>query len=1080
MQARVSGSYAANYAVNLSWDGPDSSSLQATCTCPYFTGGNLCKHIWATLLAVNDHSKSSSEIRAFVSRIDPATVAVDAAPDEDLGDDGHFPNDSVAGSKSRGATQMRHPAWTVPTQFGWKQALAPARTVSTTAAPYAPSPPQRREALYVLNVTSSLEFGKLWVEFFQREENRHGEFGTCKRFYYNPRYHTEWSDPTDRMLLDMLVSKANHPGSYYNTYDASNVASTSIAPEMHDVLLPKMCQTGRFVWLLDSDLSPDVDGQPVNWDDGPAWQFQLQIDTDDEAQAWHLGGKLYRDGETAELQEPVLLLAVGLVLFPDRLCKLDAAASFPWIVALRSGDPVTIPYSDREEFLDFFFSLPDPPKCELPESLRLETIAEPPVGKLVVRAPSRFERTDRSCGDVAFVYADATFELSDRRPAIRDGDRLITRNRDGETSLLRELEECGVHTSPYGYANAADVQFTTSELLSIVRDLTSRGWIVEAEGRRVRSPGNFNLSVKSGTDWFELDGGAEFDGVGLSLPRLLQALRNNEKYVRLDDGSQGILPEHWLDKYGGLADLGKTDGDAVKFSQSQALLLDALLSAQDNVTFDNRFHRFRDKLRQFSGVDPKSEPRGFQGELRPYQRDGLGWLNFLQSFGFGGCLADDMGLGKTIQVLALLEARRTRRLRKDEQRLPSIVVVPKSLVFNWIDEAQRFTPKLQVLDYTGSGRQEHLDSLDQYHLLITTYGTLRRDIIALKEIPFDYAILDEAQAIKNGTSQAAKASRLLNATHRLAMTGTPVENHLGELWSMFEFLNPGMLGNSTTFNAMTKRGINSEGIVDGGVDLLAKGLRPFMLRRTKEQVLTDLPEKTEQTLYCDMLPKQRKLYDELRDYYRSSLSKRVKEVGIKRAKIHVLEALLRLRQAACHPGLVDSRRAKDPSAKLDVLMEQLQEVIDEGHKALVFSQFTSLLSIVRKKLDRQKIVYEYLDGQTRDRAERVQRFQQDEDCPLFLISLKAGGHGLNLTAADYVFILDPWWNPAVEAQAIDRAHRIGQQQHVFAYRIICRDTVEEKILELQRSKRELADAIVSADNSLIRNLSADDLTMLLS
>jgi SNF2 family DNA or RNA helicase len=264
------------------------------------------------------------------------------------------------------------------------------------------------------------------------------------------------------------------------------------------------------------------------------------------------------------------------------------------------------------------------------------------------------------------------------------------------------------------------------------------------------------------------------------------------------------------------------------------------------------------------------------------------------------------------------------------------------------------------------------------------------------------------------------------------------------------------------------------------VQLLGRALRPFVLRRTKEQVLTDLPEKTEQTLYCEMGREQRKLYDALRVYYRDSLSQRVKQKGIQQSKIHVLEALLRLRQAACHPGLLDKKRVTQPSAKLDVLLEQVKEITEEGHKALVFSQFTSLLAIVRQQLDQAGISYEYLDGRTRQRQAKVERFQNDPDCHLFLISLKAGGYGLNLTAADYVFMLDPWWNPAVEAQAIDRTHRIGQTRPVFAYRLICKDTVEEKIILLQQDKRQLADAIVSADNSLIRTLTAEDLQLLLS
>ncbi len=560
---------------------------------------------------------------------------------------------------------------------------------------------------------------------------------------------------------------------------------------------------------------------------------------------------------------------------------------------------------------------------------------------------------------------------------------------------------------------------------------------------------------------------------------MLKALRNKDKYIRLDDGTHGMMPEEWLKKYGGLADLGQQHEGKLKFAASQALLLDALLAAQENVQVDQRFDEYRRKLRSFEGVVAADAPQGFVGTLRRYQQEGLGWLNFLREFRFGGCLADDMGLGKTVQVLALLESRRNEPVPEGQTRKPSLVVVPKSLVFNWIDEATRFTPQLRVLDYSGLERAALRERFADYDVIVATYGILRRDIVELRKIPLDYAILDESQAIKNANAQAAKACRLLQADHRLAMTGTPVENHLGELWSLFEFLNPGMLGRSSAFTSLTKSG-RSRDDDEGTLPLLAHALRPFMLRRTKEQVLSELPEKTEQTLYCDMESKQRKLYDELRDFYRSSLNQRVAESGLAKAKIHVLEALLRLRQVACHPGLIDSKRSAEASAKLELLMEQIEEVVAEGHKALIFSQFTSLLAIVRQQLDKDGVVYEYLDGQTRNREQKVKRFQQDAQCPLFLISLKAGGQGLNLTAADYVYILDPWWNPAVEAQAVDRAHRIGQDRHVFAYRLICRDTVEEKIIELQREKRELADAIVSADNSVITSLTAEDLQLLLS
>ncbi|MBM4079511.1 MAG: DEAD/DEAH box helicase, partial [Planctomycetes bacterium] len=408
---------------------------------------------------------------------------------------------------------------------------------------------------------------------------------------------------------------------------------------------------------------------------------------------------------------------------------------------------------------------------------------------------------------------------------------------------------------------------------------------------------------------------------------------------------------------------------------------------------------------------------------------------------------------------------------------PSLVVVPKSLVYNWIQEAARFTPHLRILDHTGVTRPDAPDRFEDYDAILTTYGTLRNDALIFKEVQFDYCILDEAQAIKNASTQSAKATRLLRAHHRLVLSGTPVQNHLGELWSLFEFLNPGMLGTASVFKLTGAGARNPD---EDTRRLLAAALRPFILRRTKAQVAKDLPEKTEQTIHCELEPKQRKQYDELRDHYRSVLLGRVEAEGLNKAKMQILESLLRLRQAACHPGLIDKSRIPEPSAKLDTLLAQVDEVLDEGHKALVFSQFTSFLAIVRDRLDRQNTPYAYLDGQTQDRGAVVERFQSDPDCKLFLISLKAGGLGLNLTAAEYVFLLDPWWNPAVEAQAIDRTHRIGQSRQVFAYRLIARGTVEEKVLELQQTKRDLADAIITADNSLIRNLTRQDLELLLS
>jgi SNF2 family DNA or RNA helicase len=544
------------------------------------------------------------------------------------------------------------------------------------------------------------------------------------------------------------------------------------------------------------------------------------------------------------------------------------------------------------------------------------------------------------------------------------------------------------------------------------------------------------------------------------------------------------------------------------------------------------------RARKFDGLTAHDAGPGFQGVLRGYQRDGLGWLEFLRHFGIGGILADDMGLGKTIQVLAMLDDRYHQPPPPEApspppdgggegaaEKHPTLIVVPRSVIFNWIDEAARFTPTLRVQAYTGADRHALRAAFAEQDVIVTSYGLMRRDAAELRHHGFDYVVLDEAQAIKNPLSQAARAARLLKARHKLALTGTPVENHLGDLWSIFEFLNPGMLGSAAMFaqvlrnggedepapaegapgtpgtpgpatetGAATQQGVpgtaqpvtlrpprtGRNGLSAAAAGQLARALRPFILRRTKKQVLTELPEKTEQTILCTMEPPQRLVYDQLLAHYRTSLLQKVDQRGLSRCSVMVLEALLRLRQAACHPALIDPQRSAEPSAKMDVLLERVEDLIDEGHKALVFSQFTSMLALVRAELDKRGVVYEYLDGQTRKRRQHVQRFQTDPNCPLFLISLKAGGLGLNLTAAEYVFILDPWWNPAVEAQAIDRAHRIGQTRHVFAYRLICQDTVEQRIAELQRQKKQLADAIVGGQENLLRTLTRDELEWLLS
>jgi len=812
--------------------------------------------------------------------------------------------------------------------------------------------------------------------------------------------------------------------------------------------------------------------EPLTWDEGGEWTFQLEFQRP-EPNRWVLDGILIRGEERMRVREADV--ATRHFLFAHgRVATLAAADSFEWLRALRKSGSISATDSDARELLDSVFNSPALPPIKVPEEFRFEEVATEP--KPHLRIETKAGRSAAALfGTLTFEYGGQTVSAGDGRAGIyhHPTRQLIRRDLRAESAAASTLGGLGLkYIAPDYYNTEPCWEIAPKKLPRTVGELLAQGWRVDADGKTFRNPGAFKVEVSSGIDWFELHGTVSYGDTSASLPDLLKALKRGERMVRLGDGSYGMLPDEWLARFGAVAGLGATHDDHVRFQRAQAGLLDALLIAQPEAACDETFARMREELRRFEGVAASEQPANFEGKLRDYQREGLGWLHFLRRFSFGGCLADDMGVGKTAQVLALLESRRELREAGDPLP-PSLVVVPRSLVFNWKEEAARFTPKMRVLDHTGQARD--MAEFPGYDLIVTTYGTVRSDILKLREFEFDYVILDEAQAVKNASTDASKAVRLLKGRHRVAMSGTPVENHLGELWTLFDFLNPGMLGTASVFKLGAARTVSEETRV-----LLAQALRPFILRRTKEQVARELPPKTEQTIYCELTPSQRKLYDDLRRHYRDALLKRIDAGGLAKAKIQVLEALLRLRQAACHPGLVDVKRANEPSAKLDTLLEQLTEIVAGGHKALVFSQFTSLLALVRERLDAAGIVYEYLDGQTVNRQARVERFQTDAACPIFLISLKAGGLGLNLTAAEYVFLLDPWWNPAVEAQAVDRAHRIGQTKQVSAYRLIARDTVEEKVLELQKNKRDLAAAIIGEDNSLITGLKREDLELLLS
>jgi len=1056
--ARVTGSRP--YDVSLDWE---DGVLDSWCDCPYFASEGLCKHLWAVILA--------AEARGYLSAAASSKELVLGFDDYDLdGEEDFEEDDSYLLPALPFAVVAPPPPPKPPT---WRKQLAEVSGPLPYNAGRGDAWPASRQVLYVVNVPSSVSVGSLVLSL--RLQDRRAD-GTWKPHIMLSLKRGEVGQLpllADREILSALAGVRQDYGWGYSAPYETLPQSSQLTHSLAGMVIPLAARTGR-LYLQPAKEADDL--TPLTWDEHP-WQFKLEM-RPSRRDKWEVVGVLRRGDERMDLAAPSLVTQSGFVFIEDRVAPLAEGTPFQWIHYLRKAGRIEAPDQERDELLAALLCSPGLPVLETPEELRFEEVSLQPRPNLRIRAADPVYRgAGRLRAELSFEYDGRLVADLEPSRGIYDASarRFLRRDSEAELAAAGRLRELGLRFQTQVYSESGPAwEMAASKLPRVVRALVEAGWEIEAEGKIFRRPGAFRLEVSTGVDWFELHGGVEYGESSAELPELLAALRRGDGLVRLGDGTYGVLPEDWLRRIGVLAGLGVPEDGHLRFRPSQAGLLDALLATQPEASCDETFTRIREELYSFQGVKPADQPGGFVGNLRDYQREGLGWMQFLRRFSFGGCLADDMGVGKTAQVLALLETRRESRAA-GESFGPSLVVVPKSLVFNWKQEAARFTPQLRVLDHTGLARAGN--DFTACDVILTTYGTLRRDALRLKDVEFDYIVLDEAQAIKNASTESAKAARLLRGGRRLALSGTPVENHVGELWSLFEFLNPGMLGAASVFKMAGGSARNPD---EETRLLLAHALRPFILRRTKEQVARELPPKTEQTVYCELESSQRKLYNELLQHYRSGLLKRIESEGLAKSKIQVLEALLRLRQAACHPGLIDLKRSGEPSAKLDVLLEQLREVLDEGHKALVFSQFTSLLRIVRDRLEARGIVYEYLDGATRDRQAPVERFQGDADCRLFLISLKAGGLGLNLTAAEYVFILDPWWNPAAEAQAVDRAHRIGQTRQVFAYRLIARDTVEEKVLELQRTKRDLAAAIIGANNSLIRNLRREDLELLLS
>ena len=583
---------------------------------------------------------------------------------------------------------------------------------------------------------------------------------------------------------------------------------------------------------------------------------------------------------------------------------------------------------------------------------------------------------------------------------------------------------------------------------------------------------SISVGVHENIDWFDVNALIEFGEFKIPFSKIRRMLLQGKSEFELPNGEIAMIPNSWFVNY----------SEIFSFLEGEKLSTETLVLKKHHVALAGELQRGNlltltlshklEKLRDFSKIERYGLPSGFHGILRPYQQAGYDWLRFLQEYNFGGCLADDMGLGKTVQTLALLAHQ-----KESTNGATSLLVMPTSLIYNWELEAGKFTPNLKILVYTGSQRIKDSSLFQGYDLVLTSYGITRLDVDVLKSFHFSYIILDESQAIKNPESIITKAVNSLSCDHRLILTGTPVENGTLDLWSQMNFINKGLLGSQGMFKKQFLQPIEKKNDRDKAVKLHAV-IKPFILRRLKTQVATDLPEKVVQVKYSSMTPDQEKSYEEVKSYFREKIINDIHDPGLKNQQFTLLRGLTQLRQIANHPKLTEPNY-KGGSGKLEDITHMVRSTVSEGHKVLIFSQFVRHLAIVKDFLLEEGISFSYLDGSTKDRQAQVEAFQEKSDIKVFLISLKAGGVGLNLTSAEYVFLLDPWWNPAVEAQAIDRAHRIGQENKVIIYKFITRNTVEEKIMALQARKMTLAGELIGTEESLVKSLSKDDISALL-
>ena len=903
-----------------------------------------------------------------------------------------------------------------------------------------------------------------------------------------------WLNPLDEKIMKFLAGT--------NSQQQFNEPQYHLSGEIGKLCITQLIDSGRCFWEATSN-SPLLFGQArplqINWLADGEKNKRLDIQVHPVARILNMSPPLYLDSKTSTVGE------IEGAEFNERQWELMLSAP-------------SLSNSDALEFShNLLLMLPELP-IPLPEKVDTTVIAnEPPIPRLLLQKQLdgleqhlpyemrlRFTYADHDIpvlpqSPVSNIIADTRIISIERNPATEKEHLQVLRNAGFETFEIEGKED------PYWRIRKSDKSIDAMEHWRIF--LNDRLPLLEAAGWKIELAADFNLSfvspdsweaeIDTDSDWFDLRFDLEIEGRKLPLlPLITQVLQ----YYDLTDLPEFVIVKADFDQFIELpaekispickilyelydnepSKAGLANGNHLRMGHFDALRLaelDATLGGDINWRGGKAMRKLGQQLADFAGIKKVSIPDSVTAELRDYQKQGVNWLQFLQGFGFNGVLADDMGLGKTLQTLVHLQ------LEKDNKRMdrPCLVIAPTSLMSNWRREANHFTPNLSVLTLQGPNRHQHFPDIANFDVVLTTYPLLVRDQEKLLAHEYHYVILDEAQTIKNPKSQMARVVRQVKSRHRLCLTGTPMENHLGELWALFDFLMPGFLSDSKTFNSKFRTPIEKHGNVEQQLRL-TKRLAPFMLRRRKIDVLKELPDKTEIIRSVPLEGDQAALYESIR----LSMEKRVRDAiasqGLARSHITILDALLKLRQTCCHPKLLSLKQAAavTSSAKTDLLMSLLPEMLEEGRRILIFSQFTTMLGLIEEQLNLHQIDYTKLTGQTRDRDAAIEKFRQGE-VDVFLISLKAGGLGLNLTEADTVIHYDPWWNPAVENQATDRAHRIGQHKPVFVYKLITENTLEEKILDMQARKQLLADAVYDDKEGNERiDITSDDLQVLFS